>query len=350
LEGWNNPENECCGSWTPDGKYYVFQAERNGVTHIWAMRDGQSWFGQKADEPIQLTSGPMNMIRPTISPDGHRLFAVGIHPRSYVRRFDRASGTFVADVIPGRSAEWVSFSSDRQWVSYTTFPDATLWRSKPDGSQAMQLTYPPMRVGGSRWSPDGSTLAFIGLTPEARIKMYLVDADGASAPRPLTKEKADGAGSWLPDGKSIAFGTPEGIRVVDVATGDERRIETPEYLISVTWSPDGRYIAALSTTDPGRIMLLDFTKGQWEELQRVPNAWYFKWSDDADQLYVTTQNTVSVFRVRISDRSRELVASAEREKWVFSTFGPWVGVTPDGEPMYLHEDGVQRIYALDWNL
>ena len=26
LAGWNKPANECCGKWTPDGKYYVFQS------------------------------------------------------------------------------------------------------------------------------------------------------------------------------------------------------------------------------------------------------------------------------------------------------------------------------------
>ena len=24
LPGWNNPPAECCGNWTPDGKYFVF--------------------------------------------------------------------------------------------------------------------------------------------------------------------------------------------------------------------------------------------------------------------------------------------------------------------------------------
>src|SRR5262245_16385416 len=29
LSGWNTPANECCGNWTPDGRYFVFQATRN---------------------------------------------------------------------------------------------------------------------------------------------------------------------------------------------------------------------------------------------------------------------------------------------------------------------------------
>ena len=28
LPGWNNPPSECCGAWTPDGRYFVFQSTR----------------------------------------------------------------------------------------------------------------------------------------------------------------------------------------------------------------------------------------------------------------------------------------------------------------------------------
>jgi Tol biopolymer transport system component len=30
LPGWNSPPAECCGNWTPDGKYFVFQSARKG--------------------------------------------------------------------------------------------------------------------------------------------------------------------------------------------------------------------------------------------------------------------------------------------------------------------------------
>jgi hypothetical protein len=46
------------------------------------------------------------------------------------------------------------FSKDGQWVAYASFPDGTLWKSRADGSQRLQLSYPPLtavlprRVGG----------------------------------------------------------------------------------------------------------------------------------------------------------------------------------------------------------
>ena len=39
LASWNNPPSECCGSWTSDGKYFVFQSTRHGRTDVWALRE-----------------------------------------------------------------------------------------------------------------------------------------------------------------------------------------------------------------------------------------------------------------------------------------------------------------------
>ena len=41
--GWNVPPQECCGKWTPDGRYFVFQSTRNGLTSIWALADQSSF-------------------------------------------------------------------------------------------------------------------------------------------------------------------------------------------------------------------------------------------------------------------------------------------------------------------
>jgi hypothetical protein len=43
----------------------------------------------------------------------------------------------------GISAEFLDFSKDGQWVAYVTYPEGNLWRSKLDGSERLQLTYPP---------------------------------------------------------------------------------------------------------------------------------------------------------------------------------------------------------------
>jgi hypothetical protein len=52
LPDWNPGGEECCGTWTPDGKYYVFRATVAGSTNIWALREG-GLLGKSGREPVQ---------------------------------------------------------------------------------------------------------------------------------------------------------------------------------------------------------------------------------------------------------------------------------------------------------
>jgi Tol biopolymer transport system component len=78
LSGWNSPSQECCGNWTPDGKYFIFQSTHNGQTSIWAMPESRTWL-RKTTAPTELTSGPLSYFSPVVSVDGKKVFvALGI--------------------------------------------------------------------------------------------------------------------------------------------------------------------------------------------------------------------------------------------------------------------------------
>jgi hypothetical protein len=38
LPGWSNPATECCGSWTAEGNYYVFQSRYDDQSNIWGVK------------------------------------------------------------------------------------------------------------------------------------------------------------------------------------------------------------------------------------------------------------------------------------------------------------------------
>ena len=70
--GWHDSDDECCGKWTADGEYFVFQSGGQ----IWALpRSGALFHSQP--EPIPLTSSPLSLSSPLPSKDGKKLFVVG---------------------------------------------------------------------------------------------------------------------------------------------------------------------------------------------------------------------------------------------------------------------------------
>ena len=117
LPGWSDPASECCGVWTPDGKYYIFQSSKGGSTNLWAIREAGSLFRRVNHEPARLTSGPAGAGTPLVSPDGRKLFVLTNHRRGELVRYDAKSRAF-APYLGGISAGFLDFSKDGQWIAY----------------------------------------------------------------------------------------------------------------------------------------------------------------------------------------------------------------------------------------
>jgi hypothetical protein len=71
LPGWTGAQNPCCGTWTADGRYYVFEADGN----LWARSEAGGLFRRASSDPVQLTFGPLRFSGVMPSRDGKRLFA-----------------------------------------------------------------------------------------------------------------------------------------------------------------------------------------------------------------------------------------------------------------------------------
>ncbi len=155
---WKESSFQRCGNWSPDGNYYYFLEGRGNAQAIWVMPERRSLFRRRAKGPSRLTSGPLRFYSPILSSDGKRLFVLGEEPRVELQRYDLQARRFDS-YLPGLSAGPVDFSRDRKWIAYVSYPDMTLWRSRVDGSDKMQLTFPPVRAYEPRWSPDGSHLS-----------------------------------------------------------------------------------------------------------------------------------------------------------------------------------------------
>lgn len=110
------------------------------------------------------------------------------------------------------------------------------------------------------WSPDGTTLAFLGKTSTgARARIYLIDADGGNLraldlPTPVSL--LPDSVTWSPDGAQLIYSVSASGRFrfyrLDLASGEAERIPfaatgTDFYVISrVEQSPDGLHLAVLA--------------------------------------------------------------------------------------------------------
>jgi dipeptidyl aminopeptidase/acylaminoacyl peptidase len=126
--------------------------------------------------------------------------------------------------------------------------------SKPNAQVERNLTieklYMSRQIGGSTWSPDGKTVAFIS-NISGRNNLWLVPAEGGWPTQLTVSNEREANPTWSPDGKWIAYisdydgdeqwdifiASPKTGQVVNLTHTREISEESP------AWSPDGRYLA-----------------------------------------------------------------------------------------------------------
>ena len=155
--------------WSPDDKYLVYTAQRNGQYDIYKISvDG--------GEEIQLTNQPTLDDGSEYSPNG----------------------------------EWIYFNSARTGVMH-------LWRMNPDGSQQEQLTFDEWNDWFPHISPDGKSVLFLSYPPEVdaedhphykHVMLRTMPFEGGEPG--VVAYVYGGQGtinvpSWSPDSEKVAF-------------------------------------------------------------------------------------------------------------------------------------------------
>jgi Tol biopolymer transport system component len=340
----------------------VFEASREGETALWARRERGRWprSGWQLSEPSRLTSGPMSYLWPSLSPDGRTIVAVGQPPTAggELVRYEAASAAF-KPFLGGLSAWDLEFSRDCRWIAYVQYPEGTLWRSHPDGTERRQLSFPPATAMLPRWSPDGRSIAYMSLSPGGTWNSFIVAAEGGKA-RPVTDQANVMDASWSPDGArvvvfesgALTLQKPVRLQVVDLQTGKMSVLPGSEGLFSPRWSPDGRSIVALSG-DASRLALYQFASGRWRDLIAGAGEFvsYPTWLRDSSRIQLL--KTGAIVRVSTADGRLETVASPDVAGMAqFVSRSPvqpgWVGAAPDDSPLLLRrKSGATEIYALE---
>jgi len=193
-----------------------------------------------------------------------------------------------------------------------------VWMLDVDTSRTRQITYSAKSERGPRWSPDGSTLAFIS-DREGEPHLYVMPMHtGGEAVRLVAQDEPIAAFRWSPDGERIAFlmaepkpdevkarekekddgrrvdrdDRHERIWVVDVKTRQARQISNGDRRITeIEWLGSGRLVAiagqassdrmtdgvyAVNPAD-GRFATLAATRGPVSDLAASPDGQTVAW-------------------------------------------------------------------------
>ena len=354
LEGRDKTSQDCCGTWSPDGRYFFYRSGLEHGSNIWIRAEKADLLHRIHPEPSQLTNGPMSFSSPLPGKDGRKLFVIGGQPRGELLRYDASSRQFVP-CLGGISAGQVDVSRDGQWVTYVSFPEGTLWRSKANGTERLQLSYPPVEATLPRWSPDGKQIAFTGWQPGKPAKIFLVSSQGGTAKELMSEERAEIDPTWSSDGNLLSFGRvpwtetgssgPVTIQLLELKTGQISTLPDSEGLYSPRWSPDGHHLAAMPANS-NKLMLFDFATKKWSELA-TGNFEFPNWSHDGKYLYVVDVLASVVRRMQIPGRQFELVANLGELRRSDTMSGSWSAPAYDGAPMVMRDIGIQEIYALE---
>lgn len=357
FPGWKDSQGEWNGRWTADGAYYIFSSMQDvsGRYDLWALRESPRLFRWLHSDPIQLTSGPISYGDPIPSRDPGILYAGGgTGPLNTVAvdRSSRRSKPF----LPELGARELVFSPDGESVLFVG--ENSLWRSRPDGSQRYQLVKNLISFPAyfPRWSPDSRRILFRGRMDV----VYVLQGEGGS-PQPIlgAEQKADSP-DWGPDGQRIVFsaleqnvdrsGSQTFLYFYDFRSKQSIRIPGSEGLAEVRWSPDGRFLAAISDGSSA-LKLYDMKKKQWTEIARGKLMAMPVWA--ADSRYVYSQEILEpgepIYRFLAEHPTKERFYSFEDLLQTGVLRCGFDGFGPDGSLLVKLSRGDFNIYRIQLN-
>jgi TolB protein len=232
----------------------------------------------------------MAAAEPAWSPDGTKMaFVLGPpeHLGAYAGDGDiyvmNADGTRLIRLTEGLRAAGPAWSPDGTEIVFSQDQGTSLVVMNADGSGARKLrlhgeAYPPYQ--SPAWSPDGTRIAFQASPPPGGTdsnSVYVTNVDGTRTTR-MTHGGSDGTPAWSPDGSELAYAGPDGIYLLDVATGSEHRLTDCRFREDCgrdshpSWSPDSSRIAFARQDGAGTTVQVFVVNADGSGLQQLTSG------------------------------------------------------------------------------
>jgi DNA-binding winged helix-turn-helix (wHTH) protein/Tol biopolymer transport system component len=342
LHDWNPQAATCCGSWTADGRYFAFQATTAGRGSLWFLPASSALSGVNG-RPVLIADGPLSYESPTPSHAGHDLFFLGVDNKTEMIQLARDGRGLQPASAAFHNASGVEFSRDSAWVAWISSDDGSLWRSRSDGTERLQLVGAPFEVRSMRWSPDGPQLVLMARKTGTPWAVYIADAQTGHLETVLSDTRSTAYPDWSPDGKSIIFGRmpasmgetsqPSTLSLLSLTTHTLTTVPGSEGLIHPLWSPDGKRMLALSA-DQTTLMLYAANTQTW----RVALRGHFDapaWSTDNQFIFFrdSLQPGQPLLRLKVEDGMIERLADLNTLKIADAMDYQFVGLLPGDVPL-----------------
>ncbi len=220
------------------------------------------------------------------------------------------------------------------------------------------------RVGDPQISPDGTRVLFLLATTDwagnRRVpQIWQIGVNGTNLRRLTSGDNGAAAARWSPDGSSIAFLSRGSINVMDADGAGARQVSKRTGVSEIAWHPDGRsifFLAAEPPTDAERER--QRVRGDIRVLDEAPRRHLWKVSvADGEESRITSGGD-HTFGFKISPRGDRIIvhrrptalpADTDRmELWNIAVDGSApIQITRNAVPEYdgeLSPDGTQVLF------
>lgn len=352
LKGDPHEHHACCGSWSANGKYFVYIVDGSGASTIWARREKLfNW--KMIGNPWEIAAGPVDFWRsPTLSPDLHHLYAMGEQSRLYLTMLSRNFEPVLRDL----SVSSMSVSHDGEWIAYTLHPEGTLWKSRLDGSERVQLSAPGEFAKSPQWSEDDRSLIYVR-EENGGNTIARVNAAGGGSRTTIPGIRDVSQIAYAPVGKKIAFEAQAGSNhfesAISILKLDDHSIEVlpaSSDLSSVKWSPDAHYLSAV-TNDRSRLKLFDVSTQTWHDILSSGAIGAQAWDQKKNILYfIEAQNGSYVLMKYLVASGKTLEVRKMPERYDENYASSILEVTPSGELLFGYSVGENELYDISIDL
>lgn len=347
--------NVCCGAWTPDGRYFIFQEMNHESDRLWAVREKGEWWRRSPRGPFPLVSGLTGSFSPLVGRDGKHLYFYKSDPQMDLHRLDVASGNFLA-FLPNVRPMMSSFSRDGERIAYVDLITGGLCRSLTNGQHMSETPLAGMKVAFPRWSPDGRMIAFTGVPFGKPPNVYVIPAEGGR-PEPVAPG-VDGISNpdWGPDGRTLVVerdapvaqtkDAKSTLEFIDLKSRQLKGIPGSENLRLARWSPDGRFLAGVGG-EGGDLEIYDIAANRWNIVAHGHLFAMPAWSAGSEHVYY--QDVLSggepLFRLNVGSGKIERVADFQNvlDSGVYRSI--FDAIAPDGSPIVVFQRGSGDIYG-----